>query len=84
MTSGFVPYTPDVEVVEPRFDENIKTVIDKTEDYVARSVHRAPAGPSATHMPRGTASSGERSRSWTGSRPSTRRASMPHPDGTVR
>jgi hypothetical protein len=38
MTSGFVPYTPDVEVVEPRFDENLKTVIERTEDYIARSV----------------------------------------------
>jgi hypothetical protein len=45
MTSGFVPYTPDVEVVEPRFDENIATVIDKTEDYIARSATaEGPAG----------------------------------------
>jgi hypothetical protein len=38
MTSGFVPYTPDVEVVEPQFAEHLKVVIDKTEDYIARSV----------------------------------------------
>jgi hypothetical protein len=38
MTSGFVPYTPDIEVAEPRFDQDIKVVIDKAEDYVARSV----------------------------------------------
>jgi hypothetical protein len=45
MTSGFVPYTPDVDVVEPRFDENIATVIDKTEDYIARSATaEGPAG----------------------------------------
>jgi hypothetical protein len=46
MTSGFVPYTPDVEVVEPRFDENIATVIDKTEDYIARSA--TAEGPGGT------------------------------------
>ena len=37
MTSGFVPYTPDIEVAEPQFDEHLKVVIDKAEDYVARS-----------------------------------------------
>lgn len=37
MTPGFVPYTPDLEVAEPRFDEHLKVVIDKAEDYVARS-----------------------------------------------
>jgi hypothetical protein len=46
MTSGFVPYTPDVDVVEPRFDENIATVIDKTEDYIARSA--TAEGPGGT------------------------------------
>jgi hypothetical protein len=46
MTSGFVPYTPDVDVVEPRFDENIATVIDKTEDYIAKSA--TAEGPSGT------------------------------------
>jgi hypothetical protein len=38
MTSGFVPYTPDVGVDEPRYDENLKAVIDTTEDYISRSV----------------------------------------------
>ena len=37
MTPGFVPYTPDLEVAEPQFDEHMKVVIDKAEDYVARS-----------------------------------------------
>ena len=38
MASGFVPYTPDIEVAEPQFDEHMKVVIDKAEDYIARSV----------------------------------------------
>lgn len=38
MTSGFVSYTPDIEVAEPRFDQNLKLVIDRTEDYIAKSV----------------------------------------------
>jgi hypothetical protein len=46
MTSGFVPYTPDVEVIEPGFDENLTTVIDKTEDYIAKSA--TAEGPRGT------------------------------------
>lgn len=38
MTSGFVPYTPDIEAAEPQFDEHLRVVIDKAEDYIARSV----------------------------------------------
>jgi hypothetical protein len=38
MASGFIPYTPDVEVTEPHFGKNLKTVIEKTESYIAESV----------------------------------------------
>jgi len=38
MASRFIPYTPDVDVAEPHFDENLKTVIKKTESYIAESV----------------------------------------------
>ena len=38
MASRFIPYTPDVDVAEPHFDENLKTVIEKTESYIAESV----------------------------------------------
>ena len=38
MASRFVPYTPDVDVAEPHFDEKLKTVIEKTESYIAESV----------------------------------------------
>ncbi len=44
MTSGFVPYTPDIEVAEPKFDEHLKLVTDKAEDYIARSVTTEGAG----------------------------------------
>ena len=44
MTSGFVPYTPDIEVAEPKFDEHLKLVTDKAEDYIARSVSAEGAG----------------------------------------
>ncbi|MCW2722283.1 catalase family protein [Pseudonocardia sp.] len=38
MAPPFVPYTPDVDVAEPHFDEKLKTVIEKTENYIAESV----------------------------------------------
>lgn len=38
MPPRFVPYTPDVEVVEPDFDKNLRTVIGKSERYIAESV----------------------------------------------
>ncbi|MBZ4018580.1 catalase family protein [Streptomyces purpurogeneiscleroticus] len=37
MSPGFIPYTPDVEIVEPHFDENVQTVIAKMEQYIADS-----------------------------------------------
>jgi hypothetical protein len=38
MTPSFIPYTLDVEVPEPQFDENLQTVIEKSERYIAESV----------------------------------------------
>jgi hypothetical protein len=38
MAHTFIPYTPDVEVVEPDFEQNLQTVIEKTESYIAESV----------------------------------------------
>ena len=38
MAHTFIPYTPDVEVIEPDFDQNLQTVIEKTESYIAESV----------------------------------------------
>ena len=38
MTPRFLPYTPDVEVPEPQFDQNLQTVIGKSEQYIAESV----------------------------------------------
>ena len=38
MPTLFVKYTPDIEAADPGFDENLQTVIAKTERYIARSV----------------------------------------------
>jgi hypothetical protein len=38
MSTLFIKYTPDVETADPRFDENLQTVIAKTERYIAQSV----------------------------------------------
>lgn len=38
MAARFIRYSPDVEVPEPHFEENLKAVIDKTESYIAGSV----------------------------------------------
>jgi hypothetical protein len=38
MALRFIPYTPDVEVAEPQFDQNLQTVIGKSERYIAESV----------------------------------------------
>ena len=38
MSTLFVKYTPDVETADPGFDENLQTVIAKTERYIAASV----------------------------------------------
>jgi len=38
MPARFIPYTPDVEVPDPQFDQNLQTVIGKSEEYIAESV----------------------------------------------
>jgi hypothetical protein len=38
MATQFVKYTPDVEAVDPQFDEKMRSVVEATERYVADSV----------------------------------------------
>jgi hypothetical protein len=38
MSTSFIKYTPDIETADPRFDENLQTVIAKTERSIAASV----------------------------------------------
>jgi hypothetical protein len=38
MSTSFIKYTPDIETADPGFDENLQTVIAKTERYIAASV----------------------------------------------
>jgi catalase len=38
MSTPFIKYTPDIEAADPRFDENLRTVIERTEGYIAASV----------------------------------------------
>jgi hypothetical protein len=40
----FVPYTPEVERAEPRFDANLQTVIDKTGSFISESVTASGTG----------------------------------------
>ncbi|MFI2761222.1 catalase family protein [Streptomyces echinatus] len=44
MATQFVRYTPDVEKDDPRFDQNLQTVIKKTESYIAESVGAGGTG----------------------------------------
>lgn len=44
MAAQFVPYTPDVEDDDPHFDENLHTVIERTESYIAESVKAGGTG----------------------------------------
>ncbi|MES9525055.1 catalase family protein [Streptomyces capoamus] len=45
MPSQFIPYAADVEApVAPRFDDNLRTVIEKTEQYITRSVEAEGTG----------------------------------------
>ncbi len=44
MSLRFIPYTPDVEIDEPGFDENVQKVIAKTEEYITGSVTTAGTG----------------------------------------
>src|SRR5215831_17939327 len=38
MSPRFVKYAPDIETADPGFDENLRTVIERTEQYIAQSV----------------------------------------------
>ncbi|MFF3734852.1 catalase family protein [Streptomyces sp. NPDC002476] len=38
MSPQFIPYSPDVEIVEPDFDEDVQTVIARMERYITDSV----------------------------------------------
>ncbi|MET8331493.1 catalase family protein [Streptomyces sp. NPDC005181] len=44
MAAQFVPYTPDVEDDDPHFEQNLQTVIEKTESYIAESVKAGGTG----------------------------------------
>ena len=44
MAERFVPYTPDVEDDDPHFDQNLQTVIEKTESYITDSVKAGGTG----------------------------------------
>ncbi|MFD6025660.1 catalase family protein [Streptomyces griseoluteus] len=44
MAAQFVRYTPDVEADDPDFDRNMRTVISKTESYIADSVEAGGTG----------------------------------------
>ena len=44
MPTPFVRYTPDVEADDPHFDQNLQTVIEKTESYIAESVTAGGTG----------------------------------------
>ena len=37
MSPSFVKYTPDIETADPRFEENLRIVIGRTEQYIAQS-----------------------------------------------
>lgn len=50
-----MPCTPGAEVAVPGFDENLQTVIARTECYITEWWRpKAPASRCATHTPRGT------------------------------
>jgi hypothetical protein len=38
MSPSFVKYTPDIETADPGFDESLRIVIGRTEQYIAQSV----------------------------------------------
>jgi hypothetical protein len=44
MSAQFVPYTPDIEVPEPGFDEKLRMVIKTSEDYIAASLEAEGTG----------------------------------------
>jgi hypothetical protein len=44
MSPQFIPYTPDIEVPEPGFEEKLQTVIEKSERFIAESVTASGTG----------------------------------------
>jgi hypothetical protein len=44
MSSSFIKYTPDVEAADPGFDNNLRSVIARTEQYIAQSVKTEGTG----------------------------------------
>ena len=38
MSSPFIKYTPNIEGVDPGFEENLQIVIGRTEQYISQSV----------------------------------------------
>jgi hypothetical protein len=44
MSPSFVRYTPDIEAADPGFDENLRIVIERTEQYIAQSVSTEGTG----------------------------------------
>jgi hypothetical protein len=89
MATQFVKYTPEVEAVDPQFDEKMRSVVEATERYVADSVTdegigRAVRDAHATGYGLVRGEVEKRSRSSTGSPPSMRRVSTQRPGGTTR
>jgi hypothetical protein len=44
MTPKFLPYTPDIEVPEPGFEEKLQTAIERTERFIAESITASGTG----------------------------------------
>jgi hypothetical protein len=44
MAPRFIPYTRDVEDDDPQFDQNLQTVVEKTESFIAESVTAGGTG----------------------------------------
>jgi hypothetical protein len=85
MPTSFIKYTPDVEAADPRFDENLQTVIEKTERYIAQSVTTEGTGRAVRDAhAKGYGLVMGSSRYSTRSPPSTPRASTPRREGMTR
>jgi hypothetical protein len=50
-TTPFIKYSPDVETADPGFDENLQTVIAKTEAYITQSVTTEGTGRAVRDHP---------------------------------
>ena len=85
MPTAFVKYTPDIEAADPRFDETLQTVIAKTERYIAESVTAEGTGRAVRDAhAKGYGLVRAEVEILDGFPPSTRRASMPSPESTMR